>query len=168
MVEKARIAALLYNIVLITIDDEMIKISYTKGDEHVLLRNSLKKVIAIFCEAELWDIVDMLNGIIGENTSSENRVLMSKDIINGSYMLNLADIFSTLIEERRTRQRMTCREALEEIKNNSLQFKVYNPIIDIIEDLIEDFEARINNCCTDMDKCYQKVVSRYKHIKAMM
>ncbi len=162
LVEKARIAALLYNIGMLTIDDLLLDKARTPEEEHRLFGEALITVSAILREADLLDTVDMLNGVIGEKTSSENRMLMGKDILNGSYMLNLADIFSTLIERRSNRSEMTCQEALEEIKRNTEKFKVYRPVTDMIEDFIEDFEARVNSTRSDMAKRYQNVISNYE------
>lgn len=165
LVEKARIAALLYNIGMLTIDTRLLEETRTAEEEHSLFKGALITVSDILREADLLDIVDMLNGVIGDKTSSENRMLMGKDILNGSYMLNLADIFSTFIEKRSNRSEMLCQEALEEIKRNTEHFKVYRPITDMIEDFIEDFEARVNSNRSDMAKRYQNVISNFQTFK---
>lgn len=165
LVEKARIAALLYNIGMLTMDGPLWDEVRTPEEEHRLFGESLITVTSILREADLLDVVDMFNGVIGEETSSENRMLMGKDILNGAYMLNLADVIATLIEKRSDRSEMTCQEALEEIKQNIESFNVYRPFTEIIEDFIDDFEARVNSHRSDMDKRYQNVMSNYEFFK---
>ncbi len=162
LVEKARIAALLYNIGMLTTDEHLLEEARTPEEEHRLFGEALNRVSSIVEEADLLDIMDMFNGVSGEKTPSESRMLMGKDILNGAYMLNLADVFSILIEKRSHRSEMTCQEALEEIKRNIEKYKVYRPVTDIIEDFIEDFEARVNSNRSDMEKRYQNVISNFE------
>ncbi len=165
LLEKMRIAALLYNLGMLSLDRDILQQLNSPEEEHRLLSGALLKVSTILREADLVDIMDMLNGVIGEKTSSEKRMLMGKDVINGSNMLNLADVFSRLIEQKSSRSDMTCQDALDELRRIAVNNNLYLPMIEMMEEFIEDIEARINSARTDMEKRYQNVISSFERLK---
>jgi response regulator RpfG family c-di-GMP phosphodiesterase len=166
LLEKVRIAALLYNLGMLTIDNETLQKHRSPEEVHKLLSGALKEVSSILREADLVDIMDMFNGAIGERNSFDKRMLMGKDIINGSNMLNLADIFSTLVEERRTQPDMTCQDILDEVKRIAEAGGLYLPMVHMMEDFIEDIEARVSSNQIDITKRYQNIISRFNRLKA--
>ncbi len=165
LLEKVRIAALLYNLGMLTLDKKTLEKLDSPEEEHRLLNGELPKVSNILKEADLVDIMDMLNGVIGDKNASEKRMLMGKDIINGCNMLNLADVFARLIEKKSTRPDMTCQDALDELRLVAVNNNLYLPMIEMMEDFIEDIEARVNSNRNDMEKRYQNVISSFEKLK---
>ncbi|MCX7774408.1 MAG: EAL domain-containing protein [Clostridia bacterium] len=154
LLERVRIAALLYNLSLLAVSPSDFMKATNIEEEHHLVSEALKSVSTIMKEAELTDIMDMINGVIGQKASNEKRMLMGKDIVSGSNMLILADFFTALIEERNYRSEVSCQDAVDELKQLAERNNIYAPMIEMMEDYIEDIEARMDSGRAELDKRY--------------
>lgn len=166
LVEKVRLAALLYNIGRLTIADEEFKSIGSVEEENGIVRSRLKAVVDIMRKAGMADVMAILNSADGnEQISSENHILMGKDIIIGARMLNIADMFSSLIEVRPYRPGLNCSEAIEELVRLVESENGYLPMVEIMGDYVDDIEGRINFYRTEIEKRYLSVIDNYHKLK---
>lgn len=166
LVEKVRLGALLYNLSRLTITDEEFKSIGSAEEEISIVRSKLETVVDIMKKAGMVDIMDILNLVNGnEPVSSENHVLMGKDIIIGAKMLSIADMFSSLIEVRPYRPGLSCSEAIEELIRLAESESGYLPMIEIMDDYIDDVEGRINSYKSEIEKRYLSVIDNYHKLK---
>lgn len=166
LVEKIRLAALFYNLSRMTITDEEFKRIESVDEENAVVKKALKDITAIMREAGTADITDMLNAVNGDETvSPENHVLMGKDIIIGARVLNIADIFASLLEVRPYRPGLNCSEAIGELARMLEGQTGYSSMIEIMGDYIEDIEGRINSYKAETEKRYRSVIANYHKLK---
>ncbi|MDD4681332.1 MAG: hypothetical protein PHP79_10730, partial [Clostridia bacterium] len=168
MMEKVCAAALLYNIGMLTLDKKTFEKEHSNLELHRLLSKAIKKINVIFEEAELIDIADIVNAAIGESTFSEKHMLMGKDIISGANMINLADILASLMEQRCYAYETSCRDIFDELKEISKTEDLYLPMIDLMEEYVEDIEARVKSCRADIGKHYHNVISGFEKLKTFL
>lgn len=168
MMEKVRAAALLYNIGMLTLDEEIFVKNHSPLELHIILSEAIEKTNVIFEEAELIDIVDIFNATIGEKTFSEKHMLMGKDIISGANMINLADILASLMEQRCYAYEASCRDIFDELKVISETENLYFPMIDLMEEYVDDIEARVKSSRTDIGKHYHNVISGFEKLKTFL
>ena len=90
---------------------------------------------------------------------------MGKDIISGSNMINIADIFTSLMEQRCSKYDISCTEVLEELKSLGRTENLYFPMIELMEDYIEDIEARIKATQAEFAQQYKNVISGFEKLK---
>ncbi len=168
MMEKVRAAALLYNIGMLTLDEETFVKDHSPFELHIILSEAIEKTNEIFKEAELIDIVDMFNATIGEKKFSEKHMLMGKDIISGANMINLADILASLMEQRCYAYENSCRDIFDELKEISKTEDLYLPMIDLMEEYVDDIEARVKSSRADIGKHYHNVISGFEKLKTFL
>jgi len=163
--EKLRAAALLYNIGMITFNEKTFEKVHSPIELKNLLTEALKKIIKIFEEAELVDILGMFNAIIGAEILSENHMLMVKDIISGANMIKIADVLASLIEQKCQDYEITCKDILAELKEISKTEDLYLPMIELTEEYIEDIEARVKSSQVDIRKRYNNIISEVERLR---
>lgn len=168
LLEKVRIAALLYNLGMLTMDKDEFEKEHTPEELHNILTKAVKKVNVILEEADLIDIINVFNAAAGEETFSGKHILMGKDIINGAKMLNIADIFSSIMEVKCSEYAIACLDAIEELKNISKNHELYLPMVELMEEYVEDIEARVKSSQADIDKHYNNIMSVYKKLKGIL
>jgi diguanylate cyclase (GGDEF)-like protein len=168
MMETVGAAALLYNLGMLTYNKEIFEKEHSPLERHNLAREAIKKVNVIFEEAELMDIFDMFNATLGETTFSDKHMLMGKDIISGANMIEIADIVASLMENKCSTYEFSCQDAFEELKEISKTKKLYIPLIELMEDYVEDIEARVKASQLDIAKHYHNVVSGFEKLKAFL
>lgn len=168
LLEKVRAAALLYNLGMLTMNRETFEKEHSPDELHDLLHGSMVNINRILEEAELMDIVAMFKGAIGEKAVNGKHSLMGKDIISGSNMLNIADIFASLMEQRCSQYDISCMEILEELKSLAKTENLYFPMIELMEDYIEDIEARIKAIQAEFIKQYDNVISGFEKLKQVL
>ena len=168
MMEKVRAASLLYNIGMLTLDEETFAKDHSPIELYSLLREAIKDINVIFKEAELIDIVDMFNATIGETTFSDKHMLMGKDIISGSKMINIADVLASLMEQRCSAYEISCRDTFDELKEISKTEDLYLPLIELMEDYVDDIEARVKSSRTEVEKQYRNVISGFEKLRRFL
>lgn len=168
MMEKVRAAALLYSIGMLTFDEETFVKEHSPLELHSLLREAVNKTSIIFREAELIDIVDIFNAAIGERTFSERHMLMGKDIISGANMINLADVLALLMEQKCYAYEASCRDIFDELKEISETTGLYFPMIELMEEYLEDIEARVKSTRADIGKHYNSVFSGFEKLRKFL
>lgn len=168
MMEKVRAASLLYNIGMLTLDEETFAKDHSPIELYSLLREAIKDINVIFKEAELIDIVDMFNAAIGETTFSDKHMLMGKDIISGSKMINIADVLASLMEQRCSAYETSCRDTFDELKEISKTEDLYLPLIELMEDYVDDIEARVKSSRTEVEKQYRNVISGFEKLRRFL
>ena len=168
LLEKVRAAALLYNLGMLTMDRETFGKEHSPKELHDLLHKSVDNINEIMEEADLTDIVAMFKGAIGEKAVNGKHSLMGKDIISGSNMINIADIFTSLMEQRCSKYDISCTEVLEELKSLGRTENLYFPMIELMEDYIEDIEARIKATQAEFAKQYKNVISGFEKLKQFL
>ncbi len=168
LLEKVRAAALLYNLGMLTMDKETFEKEHNPIELQRLLHRALSNVNEILEEADLMDIVAMFKGAISEKAVYGKHSLMGKDIIGGSKMINIADVFASIMEERCGRYEISCQDALEELKEICKTEDLYLPMIELMEDYIEDIEARIKANQAEFSKQYNNVISGFEKLKKFL
>jgi HD-GYP domain-containing protein (c-di-GMP phosphodiesterase class II) len=109
--------------------------------------------------------MNLMNAACGqEEESSENRALMSKDIVVGARILNIADIFASLLEDRPGRPALNCIEAIYELTNLIRSENGYLPIVEAMQDYIDDIEGRIQTAKAEIDKRYRNIMDTYNKL----
>lgn len=165
LLEKVRAAALLYNLSMLVMEKETLEKEHSPKELHDLLHGSMNAINEVLEEAELHDVVAMFRGATGEKTVTGKHTLMGKDIISGSNMLNIADIYVSIMEQRSSKYDMSGTDAFEELKNLAKTENLYYPMIELMEEYIEDIEARVKAIQTDFAKQYGYVVLKFEEMK---
>jgi len=164
--EKVRAAALLYNIGILTFDERSFEEANSPLELHNLLTEAVKRVNMIFKEAELVDIVSMFDVMIGAEILPENHMLTVKDIISGANMIKLADVLASLMDQKSQDYDVSCRNILAELKEISKEEDMQISMIELIEEYIEDIEARVKSSQVSFRKRYQNVISEYERLRS--
>ena len=167
LVERIRIAALIYNLNMLGIPPQEFERAGNPEEEHRLISLSLQNIIKILKKTDLPDVCDMFQQAMGYNkTAQRESTLMGKDIEIGSNMLVLSDLFASMVENRPNRPALTCRQAVDYLKTLAEKNKLQRPLIEIMEDYLEDIEARIESAQTDISKRYQSILANYARMSA--
>lgn len=165
LLEKVRAAALLYNLGMLVMEKETLEEEHSPKELHDLLHRSMGVINEILEEAELNDVVAMFREATGDKAVNGKHTLMGKDIISGSNMLNIADIYVSLMEQRCNKYDVSSTDAFEVLKNLAKTENLYYPMIELMEEYIEDIEARVKAIQTDFSKQYHNVISQFEEMK---
>jgi response regulator RpfG family c-di-GMP phosphodiesterase len=94
----------------------------------------------------------------GEEVSSESHVIIGKDIVVGSRILNISDIFASLLEDRPNRPALNCIEAVYELTGLVRSESGYLPLAETMQDYIDDIEGRVQTAKAEIDKRYRSIM----------
>lgn len=155
-------ASLIYNLARLPLADENPEQARNAYEENLIIRGRLRIISDILEKAGLDDIKHMINAACGvEEELAENRALMSKDIIAGARILNIADIFTSLLEDRPGRPALNCTEAIYELTNLIRSESGYLHIVETMQDYIDDIEGRIQTAKAEIDKRYHSIMDTF-------
>lgn len=165
LVESIGNATLFYNLSRLPLPGRDPEAAENAYEENRIIRDRLKTIAHILKKADLNDIMNLMNAACGqEEESSENRALMSKDIVVGARILNIADIFASLLEDRPGRPALNCIEAIYELTNLIRSENGYLPIVESMQDYIDDIEGRIQTAKAEIDKRYRNIMDTYNKL----
>mgnify|MGYP000011448298 CR=1 FL=1 len=166
LVDILGLASLIYNLGRLIRSDEIPETVENAYEENLIIRNRLKAVAHILKEAGLGDIMNMIYAACGaEGEVSGNHMLMRKDIVSGARILNIADIFASLLEDRPGRPAMNCMEAVYELANLVKVEQGYLPIVDTMQEYIDDIESRIQTAKAEIEKRYRNIMDAYARLQ---
>lgn len=160
LVETIGLAALMYNLCRLAIPQDEMKTAVNAYEENLLARKKLKALARIMEKAGLDDIGNLMNAASGEE-ACESRFLMVKDIVMGSRILNIADIFANLLEDRPGKPALNCVEAVYKLANLVRDESGYLPIVETMQDYVDDIEGRVQTAKSEIEKRYRGIMDAY-------
>lgn len=166
LLENVRMAAILYNISMLFMDTDEFEEKHDPKKFHEILSRAVEHVNDVLKEAGLQDTVNIFKASIGEKTFGSQHMLMSKDIIDGAKILNLAEIFASIIEQGDSEQGISYNDAIEElVAIGNRDESLYHPSLNLIGEYKEDVEARIKSSQDDIEKHYNNIMPVYNKLK---
>ncbi|SHI97056.1 EAL domain-containing protein [Thermoclostridium caenicola] len=167
LVDMLGLASLIYNLGRLPRPGEGPVTADNAYEEHLLIRSRLKTVAHILKEAGLGDIMNMMHAACGtEGEVSGNHMLMVRDIASGARILNIADIFASLLEERPGRPAMNCTEAVYELAGLVRAEEGYLPIVETMQEYVDDIESRIQTAKAEIEKRYRSIMDTWARLQA--
>jgi len=159
LVENIGQASLIYNLARLPMPGPEPESAGNAYEENLIIRERLKSIARILKKAEMDDAMNLIYAAGGgEGVSAESRVIMTKDVIVGARILNISDIFASLLEDRPNRPAMNCIEAVYELAGLVRSESGYLPIAEAMQDYIDDIEGRVQTARTEIDKRYRCIV----------
>ena len=159
LVDSIGQASLIYNLSRLPIPGPEPEAADNAYEENLIIRGRLKTIARILKKAGLDDIMNLMNAASGgEEVSSESHVIIGKDIVVGSRILNISDIFASLLEDRPNRPALNCIEAVYELTGLVRSESGYLPLAETMQDYIDDIEGRVQTAKAEIDKRYRSIM----------
>lgn len=161
IVETIGHAALLYNLGRLSVPGQELEKAQNAYEENLAIRRGLNRLALVMEKAGLEDLTNLMK-VAGEGVRKlENRVPVSKDIIMGARILNIADIFATLLEDRPGRPALNCVEAVYELAGLIKGENGYLSLVETMQDYIDDIESRVQAARADIGKHYRAIMDAW-------
>jgi len=159
LVESIGQASLIYNLGRLPMPGREPESAENAYEENLIIRGRLKTIARIMKKAEMDDIMNLMYAASGgEELSPENRVIISKDVVVGARILNISDIFTSLLEDRPNRPALNCIEAVYELASLVKPESGYLSLAETMQDYIDDIEGRVQTAKAEIDKRYRSIM----------